>query len=80
MRDIKIFILGILSILLLIPIIESISEIICTFLEYPKGLASKKVLKLNKELLKLQSETEEIDTVAIGFQCDAVEYDEDDCE
>jgi hypothetical protein len=66
--------------LLFIPIVESLAEIICTGLEYFKGLVSKPVLKINKDLQELQAEISPIDTVAMGFQHydESEYYDEDD--
>lgn len=63
------FILGILSSMLFIPLIEELANILLTWMEYFKILPSKLVLKGNKELSELQnSEDEKQDTYAIGFQ------------
>lgn len=71
--------LGALSILIFVPIIEQLCEVIMTALEYVKGLISKSVLKINKELLDLQAEQEPISTQCIGFQYngDEEEFDDD---
>jgi hypothetical protein len=78
---IKHFILGIVFYVAAIPIIESITEIIVTWLEYFKGKASKPVLKLNKELVDLQIELEKHDEgICIGFQAPSSDEDYEDDE
>ena len=78
MKHLKSFILGMLAIILFIPIVEQLCEIVVTFMEYIKGLVSKPVLKLNKELMELQNETQQVDTVAMGFQYNGDEEYYDD--
>ena len=82
MKQLKSFILGILTIILFIPIIEQICEIVVTGLEYIKGLTSKSVLKINKDLQELQVDLQKVDDgVAMGFQYngdDEYDYDEFD--
>lgn len=84
MKNIKIFMLGMISIILFIPIIESLAEIICTFLEYIKGLATKPVLKISKDIVDLQAEQEPVSTQCMGFEYNEPEYfefdDDDDYE
>jgi hypothetical protein len=76
MRQLKIFVLGILFYILAIPIIESVSEIITTFLEIPKGKVSIPVLKISKEISELQIDLQkQDDSVAIGFRHEP-EHDE----
>ena len=79
MKNLKYFIFGIIFYIAAIPIIESVAEIISTCLELLKGKASAPVLKLNKDLLKLQSDLEKHDEgVAIGFDIKSSEdYDDD---
>jgi len=71
-----------LTILLFIPIVESVSETICTGMEYVKGVVSKPVLKLSKELQELQTDLKKTDEgFAVGFQYHGDEedfYDDDD--
>lgn len=72
------FILGALSILAIIPIIESVVETICTFLELPKVKISKTILKGNQELQELQADLQERpDPFAVGFQIPSEEYYDD---
>jgi hypothetical protein len=77
MNKLKYFIFGILFYSICIPAIESISEIITTLLEIPKGKASAPVLRINKQLLDLQADQEEVNTVAMGFQIPSEEDFED---
>jgi hypothetical protein len=79
MKNLKYFIGGMVFYIVIIPIVESVAETLTTLLEIPKGKASAPVLKLNKELQKLQADQEEINTVAMGFQIPSDEdFDEDD--
>lgn len=69
---------------MLLPIIDSITELIQTALEIPKGELSKRVLKLNSEIQDLQFALEPTDTHCIGFEAPSnKEYlddeDEEDC-
>jgi hypothetical protein len=60
------------SIILFIPLIESITEVICGYIELLKIQSTKAVLKGNNEIAKLQQENEkentEINTPVMGFQ------------
>lgn len=79
MKNLKYFILGIIFYIAAIPIIESVAEIITTGLEYFKGVVSKPVLKINKDLLKLQVDLEKHDeAVCMGFDIKSSEDYEDD--
>jgi hypothetical protein len=79
MKQLKAFILGMVSIILFIPVLESICEIICTGLEYIKGLVTIPILKMNKGIQELQVDLEKVDDgTAIGFQYyEEEEYDDD---
>lgn len=74
------YILGGITILIFIPIIESITEIICGYLELLKISSTKEVLRGNKEIQELQNEQEELDAYAIGFDLTPQEeyYEDDD--
>lgn len=84
MKQLKYFISGILFYIIVIPVIESIGEILTTLLEIPKGKASAPVLKINKELQELQVDLEKHDdAVCMGFDIttsDDYYEDEDDFE
>lgn len=81
----KKYIFGFLTGICLLPIIDSITELIQTALEISKGKLSKRVLKLNSEIQDLQFALEPIDTHCIGFEAPLNEeylYDdenEEDC-
>lgn len=67
-KTIMAFILGILSYMLLIPVIEEFTNVLLSWIEYFKILPSKLVLKGNKELKELQEEDGiESETYAFGF-------------
>lgn len=72
------YILGGLTVLLFIPVVEQISEIVITYLEEIKGKVSKRVLKINKELMDIQAEQEPVSTQCIGFTYNGDEEDDDD--
>lgn len=75
------FILGMLSYMLLIPVIEELANVLLSWLEYFKILPSKLVLKGNKELKELQEEDGiESETYAIGFQYNQKEDFDDEYE
>ena len=77
-KTIMAFILGILSYMLLIPIIDELTNVLLSWIEYLKILPSKLVLKGNKELKELQDDDEKSETCAIGFQYNPSDYDEFD--
>ena len=75
----KKYIFGFLTSICLLPIIDSITELIQTALEIPKGKLSKRVLKLNSEIQDLHFALEPIDTHCIGFEAPLnEEYLDDD--
>ena len=74
------FLLGLLSYMLFIPIIEELSNVILSWIEYLKILPSKLVLKGNKELKELQDDDGKSETCAIGFQYNPEEDIDDEYE
>lgn len=72
------YILGIASVILLIPIVENMADAICGYIELLKMRSTKAILRGNVDIIKLQQENEEatteVNTNAIGFQYN----DEDD--
>lgn len=76
-KTLLIFVLGFISSMAIIPIIEEAINIILAWMEYFKILPSKLVLKGNNELADLQSETQEHDTYAIGFDYPTHEENDD---
>ena len=80
MEKLKIYILGMITTLVALPIINEVVEIICSFLEILKGISTKKVLKINKEIMDLQEQLEPVNTNCIGFEAPNTEYEDDDWE
>ena len=75
----KKYILGFLTGVCLLPIIDSITELVQVALEVPKGKLSKKVMKLNNEIQDIQAESEPVETSCIGFDVpEEVEYYDDE--
>ncbi len=64
----KKYILGMVTAICMIPIMESFTELIQMLLEVPKGMLSKKVIKINNEIQDLQAESEPVSTSCIGFE------------
>ena len=80
MGKLKIYILGMITTLVALPIINEVVEIICSFLEILKGASTKKVLKINKEIMDLQEQLEPVNTNCIGFEAPNTEYYDNDWE
>lgn len=79
------FMIGIVSVIAFIPIIETIVELIISWIEVLKVVPVKMTLKGNREIQELQVDLEKVDdSVAIGFRYDGCDnnfiYDEDDFE
>ncbi|MBC5667399.1 hypothetical protein H8S00_05285 [Eubacterium sp. BX4] len=74
----KKYILGFVTGVCLLPIWDSLTELLQVALEVPKGKLSKKVIKINNELQDIQEQSEPVNTCAIGFQIPDEEYYEDD--
>ena len=80
MEKFKIYILGMITALVALPIVDEVVEIICSFLEILKGISTKKVLKINKEIMDLQEQLEPVNTNCIGFEIPNTEHYDDDWE
>ena len=80
MEKLKIYILGMITALVALPIVDEIVEIICGFLEILKGISTKKVLKINKDIMDLQEQLEPVNTSCIGFEIPNTEYEDNDWE
>ena len=74
------YILGMLTIICAIPILESLTELIQVVIEVPKGVLTKKVMTLNKDIQNLQAAMEPVTTSCIGFEAPNAEYYDDDDE
>lgn len=80
MEKLKIYILGMITTLVALPIIDEVVEIICSFPEILKGISTKKVLKINKDIMDLQEQLEPVNTSCIGFEAPNTQYYDDDWE
>ena len=80
MEKLKIYILGMITTLVALPIINEVVEIICSFLEILKGISTKKVLRINKDIMDLQEQLEPVNTNCIGFEAPNTEYYDNDWE
>ena len=80
MEKLKIYILGMITTLVALPIVDEIVEIICSFLEILKGTSTKKVLRINKDIMDLQEQLEPVNTNCIGFEAPNTEYYDNDWE
>ena len=80
-KNVWFYILGILSGLLFIPIIEEFVNVIMAWIQVLMLKPSKKVLKGNKKLAKYQESEDYQQTSCIGFQIhneDEYYYDDED--
>ena len=68
-----------ITILTFIPLLESITELICSCLEVLKSYPMKRVLIVNNEIADLQAKLEPQSTSCVGFIHNE-EYPEDDDE
>lgn len=66
-KNVLFYILGMVSSIAIIPILEELTTVILSWVEYLKLKPNKLVLQGNKEIQELQAETEEVNTCAIGF-------------
>ena len=73
----KHFIIGLLSGLLFIPVIEEFLNVIMAWIQVLLLKPNKIVLKGNKDIAELQSGEEPVQTSCIGFQVSSEEDDED---
>lgn len=64
----KKYILGFVSGICFLPILDSVVELIQVALEIPKGNLSKKVIILNNEIQDIQEQSEPVNTNCIGFE------------
>lgn len=80
MEKLKIYILGMITTLVALPIIDEVVEIICSFPEILKWISTKKVLKINKDIMDLQEQLEPVNTSCIGFEAPNTQYYDDDWE
>ena len=76
-NNIKHFIIGLLSGLLFIPVIEEFLNVIMAWVQVLLLKPNKIVLKGNKDIAELQSGEEPVQTSCIGFQVSSEE--DDDC-
>ena len=74
------YILGMLTIICAIPILESLTEFVQVAIEVPKGILTKKVMVFNKDIQDLQMAMEPVATSCIGFEAPDIEYEDDECE
>lgn len=80
-KNVWFYILGILSGLLFIPIVEEFVNVIMAWIQVLMLKPSKKVLKGNKKLAKYQESEDYQQTSCIGFQIpneDEYYYDDED--
>lgn len=75
----KNFIYGVIFGFVLIPILDELTNLIVSLFELPKATITKKILKENKIIADIQTDTEKVDdAVAIGFHYTPPDEDWDD--
>ena len=67
-KNCLIYIVGILSSIMFIPIINDVTDIICNKLECIKGMQNLTITKINNDIMDAQNQdNEQVETRAIGF-------------
>lgn len=83
MNELLYFLFGVIFILAVLPILQSITDFMATWLEVKKSAMSVIIVKNSCEIEKMKIELEPISTQAIGFHSDEeyleCEDDEEDC-
>ena len=78
---IQYFILGLLTVYIILPIIDSVLNIVLTLLEVIKGFLALQVAKYNQEITKLETPIKKEKERKIGFLVnDDIEVEENDSE
>ena len=67
MKKLIVYILGIFTVISIIPIFESLTELISAWIEVLKCKPMEIVLKENNKIADLQAKLEPVSTQAIGF-------------
>lgn len=80
MKKLTSYVLGMATVMVAVPIIESTTEIVCSWLEVFKTKPMKIILKANSEIEDLQAKLEPVNTNAIGFMRTDDYVDDDDFE
>ena len=63
-----VYIVGILTSIVFIPIINDITDIVCNKLECIKGMQNLKITNINNKIMDAQNQdNEQVETRAIGF-------------
>lgn len=79
MHDILIFIAGVAFVILMLPIAQSISDMVCGFCQWIISSLNVKVTRNNVEVQDLNNSVEPTNAQAIGFQMpNELEYYDDD--
>jgi len=81
MNNLLWFVLGIVFIVFILPILESISVTIQSYFEVVKSKMSVVITQDNKEIRELNADLEQSSVSAIGFHAgdDSEYYDDDEC-
>ena len=79
MKKLTAYALGMVSIITLLPILESLTDLAVAHIESLRGNPIKKTLIINNEIADLQAKLEPIDSQVMGFAIPSEEeYYEDD--
>jgi len=79
MHDIILFVAGVIFIILALPVIQTVSDIICTFGQWVLSAMNVKVTKNNVKVQDMNDSLEPTSAQAIGFQAPPeIEYYDDE--
>lgn len=81
-KQLKSYIIGILTVIAIMPLINEIIEVICGWLETLKYGATRKIMIQNKDISELEEELNQPyqQSYGIGFEVPSDTYEEDDWE
>lgn len=76
----KKYIFGMITVIFAIPLLETLTELCQVAIEVPKGVLSRCVIRINKDIKELQEDHEQVNTNCIGFAAPTNGYENDDDE
>lgn len=77
----KKYIFGMITMIFAIPLLETLTELCQVAIEVPKGVLSRCVIKINKDIKELQEDHEQVNPMQFVFTAptNGYEYDDDEC-
>ena len=76
MDTLVVFILGVLSTIIVLPVLQYCSDLICTFIDLFKSKINIEICKCTSEIQKIQDNINPTESNVIGFEIPSECYDE----